>query len=97
MNDDLERLLPEGWTLARLRDEVPLSWPELLPPSTHVVDLLSDPPVPISATIVIDFAGLYLVLDKDRGQWWMGQQGADGSIGCWGLYGSDLETAIRNL
>jgi hypothetical protein len=41
--------------------------------------------------------GLYLIETSDEpGSWWMGQEGSDGVITCWGHYGA-LEQAILAL
>ncbi|ROQ94547.1 hypothetical protein EDE04_0977 [Streptomyces sp. 2132.2] len=38
-----------------------------------------------------------LCLVRDGGEWFMGQLDDDGSVICWGSYGSELAEAIRGL
>lgn len=89
--------LPDGWTIDRLRAHsgdtraVPLS-PDR---PVHVEDVSGDGPAPLRPSFVLAFGGLCLV-DHD-GEWYMGSLGDDGSVDCWGSYGSDLAEAIRNL
>ncbi|WP_327130336.1 hypothetical protein OG311_02075 [Streptomyces sp. NBC_01343] len=45
--------------------------------------------------VILAFHELCLV--RDGGEWFMGQLDDDGSVICWGSYGSDLAEAIRGL
>jgi hypothetical protein len=89
--------LPEGWTLQRIRDlgvrEVRLLDPE----GRYVVEDCIDDYVQLDPTVIIDCGGLCLVHDRDDGHWHMGQEDDDGTIVCWGGYGTDLGDAIAGL
>lgn len=51
--------------------------------------------VPIEAKTIIDFSGLCLVEEIGyEGEWQMGQMDGNGSIYCWGSYGSIKEAII---
>lgn len=53
--------------------------------------------IPIEAKTIIDFSGLCLVEEVGcEGQWQMGQIDENGSIYCWGSYGS-IKEAINGL
>ncbi|MFF2651059.1 hypothetical protein [Streptomyces sp. NPDC058045] len=45
--------------------------------------------------VVLGFHELCLV--RDGGEWFMGRLDDDGSVICWGCYGSELAEAIRGL
>ncbi|MFB7057792.1 hypothetical protein [Streptomyces vinaceus] len=46
--------------------------------------------------VLLAFHELCLVRHDD-GEWYMGQLDDDGSVICWGSYGSDLAEAVRGL
>lgn len=98
-----DSLLPEGWTLARVREIEPSA--ELLDPADHHV-VADERPASrdyqvLRASAILSFSGLCLCLVSAPGEpdeWWMGQlDSSDGSIVCWSDYGPDLEAAIRGL
>lgn len=98
-----ESVLPEGWTLARIR-EVSQSPAAELWPTTVRVFLETYPPgesaSPVRTRIepesIIRFEYMVLVRGVDDPDWYMGQV-HDGDVDCWGSYGPDLEAAIRAM
>lgn len=98
-----ESLLPDGWTLERVRTIEPSV--ELLDPSAHYVAADQRPTLTnldeLAPIVILCFSGLCLCLvqeDSNEPEWWMGQlDESDGSIVCWSSYGSSLEDAIRAL
>jgi hypothetical protein len=94
--------LPAGWTIERVRtvsgdDSAAVSPTERL----VLVEEWSEhqsahAPVPADLVgTIIQFRGLCLV--NIEGEWYMGTLQPDGSIACWGSYGSDLQEALRSL
>ena len=94
--------LPEGWTIERVRtvsgdDSAAVSPTERL----VLVEVWAEhqsahEPVPADQVgTIIQFHGLYLV--SIEGEWYMGILQPDGSITCWGSYGTDLQEALRSL
>ncbi|GHE31144.1 hypothetical protein GCM10018784_80090 [Streptomyces hydrogenans] len=89
--------LPAGWTIERVRalskdpSAVPLSVDRLV-----VVETAGQGDYePLRPDVILAFHELCLV--RDDGEWFMGQLDDDGSVICWGSYGSDLTEAIRSL
>lgn len=67
----------------------------LLPSEVNVFCANRENAVPIEAKTIIDFSGLYLVEEVGyEGEWQMGQMDNNGSIYCWGSYGSIKEAII---
>ena len=95
--------LPEGWTLARVREVSQSATAELLPTTVPVV-LNSHPhgndveaePERLTPEVILSFGGLVLVKPIDEPDWYMGQVHST-EIVCWASYGPDLEEAIRAL
>lgn len=88
-----DSLLPEGWTLARVREIEPSA--ELLDPADHHV-VADERPASrdykvLRASAILSFSGLCLCLVSEPGEpdeWWMGQlDSSDGSIACWSDHG----------
>jgi hypothetical protein len=98
-----ESVLPDGWTLARVRSMEPHA--ELLDPHAHHVVADQRPTRTelevLTPSAILSFSGLCLcrVPDDDgTSWWWMGQlDESDGSIVCWSPYSDDLGDAIRAL
>ena len=93
----MDRGLPDGWTIARVRrasgdaEAVVLSPDRRVTVEDHDAAALS----PLKVEVIIAFHDLCLV--SADGEWFMGSLGADGSIACWASYGSDLGKAIEAL
>ncbi|QES51767.1 hypothetical protein DEJ50_31860 [Streptomyces venezuelae] len=89
-------LLPDGWSLERLRavsgvpSAVPLSLDRVV-----VEDSGQGEATPLRPDAVLAFHDLCLV--REDGDWYMGHLHEDGSVSCWASYGPDLEAAIRAL
>jgi hypothetical protein len=89
--------LPEGWTIDRVcrvsgvSEATVLSLERLVVLEKHN----SMDYVTLQPEIIISFHELCLVSAGD--EWFMGSPDSDGSVICWGSYGSDLEEAIRGL
>jgi len=98
-----ESVLPDGWTLARMRSMEPNA--ELVDPDDlHVVADQRPTKAELEALtppVILSFSGLSLCrVQEDDGTswWWMGQLNeSDGSIVCWSPYSDDLGDAIRAL
>lgn len=95
--------LPDGWTLARVREVSQCPTAETRPADTPVA--LETYPygnntqalrVSVAANVIIDFAGLFLVQPAGEAEWYMGQE-HNGEVVCWASYGDDLESAINSL
>ncbi|MFF3917124.1 hypothetical protein ACFYZB_27245 [Streptomyces sp. NPDC001852] len=90
-------VLPDGWTVDRLRAHsgdaraIPLSPDRLV----YLEDGSGGDPERLRPSHVLAFGELCLV--GHDGEWYMGCLGDDGSVGCWASYGPDLAEAIRNL
>ncbi|MFE2142473.1 hypothetical protein ACFXA3_12110 [Streptomyces sp. NPDC059456] len=89
--------LPAGWTIEHVRalsgDEsaAPLSCDRFV-----VVEVAGQGDYEtLRPDVVLAFHELCLV--RDDGEWFMGELDDDGSVICWGSYGSDLAGAIRSL
>lgn len=64
----------------------------------HVMDVTGLAPRDIEAELIIKFENGYLIRSVGDLEWWMGQlEPTDGSIRCWGQYGSDLGKAFQAL
>ena len=89
--------LPPDWSLERIRRIEAQS--ELLDVTAHSVCVQEGENLrELRPRCIISFAGLCLVNPADDNGWYMGQlDRADGSITCWGSYGTDLAEAIASL
>ncbi|MFE3458197.1 hypothetical protein ACFXKD_11675 [Nocardiopsis aegyptia] len=89
--------LPPGWTIERVRAHSGVADAHLLSTDRLVVldDLDQRDYTTLRPGALIAFGRLCLVWDGD--EWLMGDLDEDGSVICWGSYGSDLAEAIRNL
>ena len=95
--------LPEGWTLARVREVsqsatvevLSTTVPVVMHPYRHGNDVEAEPER-LTPEVILSFGGLVLVKPRDEHDWYMGQvHGTE--IVCWASYGPDLEEAIRAL
>jgi hypothetical protein len=98
-------MLPDGWTIDRVR-AVAQGTAELVSLDSQVVvdeltqsdeGLRARGTSPLSASCIIRFGDLYLVRDIEDDSWYLGRAETDGVIHCWAGYGDDLEQAIRAL
>lgn len=102
MTED-EAILPEGWTLERLREVGQSPTVQLLPSSTPVFFFQDPPGSPEPVThalepeVIIDFRYRVLVRAVRDPEWYMGEFNDEGAVMCWGAYGSDLLRAIRAM
>lgn len=88
--------LPHGWDLDRVRSESGNANSRLLETSDrHVVLATGNDYVDLNPTVIIDFSNLCLVAVGP--DWYMGSLEPDGSIICWGSYGTDLGEAIKAM
>lgn len=88
-------LLPNGWTLKRLRT---VSGDDTATPLEPTMTVMADHPsaVSLKPEIVIACHELCVVKCIDDDDWYMGTLRDDGSILCWAAY-PDLEQALRGL
>lgn len=90
-------ILPDAWTIDRIRGETPLSRARLLPLRTPVWEAGANDLVAIDPVVVLDTgSGYVLVLERESGEWQMGWPDGD-DILCWANHGPDLAAAIRSL
>jgi hypothetical protein len=93
----VDRVLPDGWTLDQVRrlsgdvEATVLSLDRRVVLEAHA----TEDHVLLQPEIIISFHELCLV--SADGEWFMGNLAADGSVACWGSYGSDLGQAIQAL
>ncbi|HVF05503.1 MAG TPA: hypothetical protein VNA20_11745 [Frankiaceae bacterium] len=95
----MEESLPDGWSLARVREYEPDA--VLLDPAAHYVVVPENgdwrPVTPTAIVNVLDLCLCLLPRDERDAAWWMGRlDRTDGHIELWGVYG-DLESAVRAL
>ena len=88
-----------GWDWARIRELEADA--RLLEPRDYSVFDISDEAEhrPIEVDVIIDFGYVpMLARDANNLNWWMGQFARGGEeIHCWGMYGTDLASAISAL
>ena len=88
--------LPAGWSIERIVD-AGIDWAALVPISTDVFEESVDDYLVLHPSVIVNCAGLHLVLDTTDQHWHMGQMDDQGTIICWGSYGPDLGEAIEAL
>jgi hypothetical protein len=93
----VDRALPDGWTIDRVRGVSGDVEATGLSPDRRVVleEHGTEDHTLLQPEIIISFHELCLV--SADGEWFMGNLAADGSVACWASYGSDLGQAIRGL
>ncbi|MFI0355974.1 hypothetical protein [Actinomadura sp. 9N407] len=94
--------LPVDWTIERVRAVSGDDSATALPTERLVLveeriggQPAYEPVRPELVETILQFHGLCLV--GIEGEWYMGDLQPDGSIACWGSYGTDLQAAIRSL
>ena len=93
----MNRGLPDGWTVERVRAASGDPAAVLLSLDRFVVveEVGGADYTPVKPEVILSFHDLCLVRADD--DWFMGELDTDGSVICWASYGPDLDEAIRGL
>jgi hypothetical protein len=88
--------LPDGWDIERVRARAGGD-AEVLSCDRRVVLDVGQGARSLPAALILSFGELCLVRSVGAPDWYMGLLDRDGSITCWGSYGTELGEAIDGL
>jgi hypothetical protein len=88
---------PDGWDIERIRARAGCDVEVLSCDRRVVLDIPEHGAQSLKAEWILSFGGLCLVRSIEAPDWYMGLLDRDGSITCWGSYGTELGEAIDGL